>query len=252
MSANVPPPQQPPGGQNPFAQPAPGEQNPYAQPTPGEQNPYAQQPPAPGQNPYAQPVQPGQQGQPFAPGQPGQPGQPPYGAPPAFGQPQGAPGFNGLAYPPPAPVAPARENVALALLVGVVTTLVVAAIYGGILRAMSKNDGTFYEFRLLAIAVGALVGLVVGKIGGRNPVVPVASLVFALAAVVLGELFGGALIISHYLSTHGADMSVSTIIFQHFGDLWSAWKSDFGVSRVFFLVFAAGAGFALAKRFGEN
>lgn len=186
------------------------------------------QQPAPGQNPY------------------GQPPQSPYGAPPQ-------PGFNGAAYPPPAPIAPQRpDNVALGLLVGVAATLVMALAYGGLLRLMSKNDGTFYEFRLIAIAVGLVIGLVVGKVGGRNPLLPVAAIVFALAAIILGELFGGALIISHYASTHGGELSTTDILFHHFGDLWDAWKHDFDFKRVLFLVFGGLVAFGLAKRFGEN
>jgi hypothetical protein len=117
---------------------------------------------------------------------------------------------------------------------------------------MSKNDGTFYEFRLGAIAVGLLIGVAVGKAGGRNPVLPVLAVVLALFAVVFGELFGGALIISHYASTHGGSLSVSDIFLHHFGDLWKAWKADFNVKRVLFLLFAGIAAFGLSKRLGDS
>lgn len=203
MSANYPPPQQQPGGQNPFAQQQ------YAAP----------------QAPY------------------GAPQQAPYGAP--------APGgFNG--YPPPAPAAPARSDVGMAILAALAATLVLAAAYGGILRAMSKNDGSFYEFRLIAIAVGAAAGFAIGKAGGRNAAVPFVAVVAGLAAVILGELFGGALIISHYVSSHGGQMSVTDILFHHFGQLWDAWKEDFNVKRFFFLAFAALASFGVARSVADR
>lgn len=182
---------------------------------------------------------------------PQQPGPSPYAQPPAapYGQ---QPGFNGGAYPPPAGPAARPDNTAMGILVGVGATIVMALVYGGILRAMSKNDGTFYEFRLIALGVGIVIGLVVGKFGGRNPLLPVLAIVFALAAVVLGELFGDALIISHYVNSHGGQLSVSDILFHHFGDLFKTWKHDFNVKRAFFLIFAGLAAFGLAKRVGDN
>ena len=101
---------------------------------------------------------------------------------------------------------------------------------------------------VLAIAVGALIGLVVGKVGGRNPLLPVLCIAFALFAVIFGELFGDALIISHVYSEQGASLSVSDILFHHFGDLWDVWKHDFGVKRAFYLLCAALVSFGLSKR----
>jgi hypothetical protein len=201
MSANYPPPAQPPG-QNPFAQ----------QPAPG--------------NPYGQP-------------------QGPYGAPMA------APAFNPNAYPPPM-AAQRRDNVGLGIVAGVVVAIVAALAYGGLLRAMAKSDGTTEEFRYAALAVGALIGVVMGKVGGRNLALPLVAIVLALVSVMLGEIFGGALIISHVVDQQGGDVSVSQLFLHHFGDLFKAWKSDFGAMRVFFLVFAGLAAFGLAKRVGES
>jgi hypothetical protein len=212
MSANFPPPQQPAPGQNPYAQQQPPAAGPYGQP------------PAP--SPYGAPAQPG--------------------------------AFNPAAYPPPAgypspaPVVQRRNDAGLGILVGFGAALLVALAYGGLLRALSKNDGTFYEFRLGAVAVGLLVGVAVGKAGGRNPVLPVLAILFAIGAVVFGELFGGALIISHFAATHDGHLSLSDIFFHHFGDLWDAWKADFGFKRVIFLVFAGIAAFGMAKRLGDS
>lgn len=213
VSANFPPPQQP-SGQNPFTPKPPG--SPYGQPPAG--------------SPYGQP-----QNQP----------QNPYGAP------QAAPAFNPNAYPPPA-VAQHRDNVGLGIVAGVVVAIVAALAYGGLLRAMAKSDGTTVEFRYAALAVGALIGVAMGKVGGRNLALPFVAIVLALLSVMFGEIFGGALVISHYISQQGGDLSVSQLLFHHFGTLFKAWKSDFGAMRVFFLIFAALAAFGLAKRMGES
>jgi hypothetical protein len=233
MSSNYPPPQQPAGGGNPYAQQPAAGGSPYApQGAPqagGGGNPFAQQ----GASPY--PAQP-------------QGGQAPYGQQP----------FNGAAFPPPSPYASqragGRENVAMGILAGVVAMVVAGLAYGGILRAMSSDDGSIRDFRLLAILVGALIAVAVGKVGGRNPVLPVVALVLALVAIVGGELYGTALTISHYASTHGgpSELTTSNIIFDHFGDLWKTWKHDFGVSRALFLLFGGGIAFGLTKRLGEG
>jgi hypothetical protein len=192
MSANFPPPPQPPAGQNPYA--------------------------APPQAPYGAPAQ---------------------------------PGFNAAAYPPPV-VAARRENVGLGVVAGVVAAVVAALAYGGLLRALAKDDGTTTEFHYAAVAVGALIGFAVGKAGGRNVALPFVAGLVALGSVIFGELFGGALVISHYADQHGVSLSVTDIFFHHFGDLWKAWKADFSAARFIFLALAAVVGFGLAKRVGES
>ncbi|WP_335978173.1 MULTISPECIES: DUF3824 domain-containing protein [Streptomycetaceae] len=191
-----------------------------------------------GQNPYAAGPQGGN----------------PYGPPPAgspYGAPQAAPAFNPNAYPPPV-AARQNDNTGLGIAVGVVVAIVAALAYGGLLRALAKSDGTTVEFRYAALAVGALIGVAMGKLGGRNIALPILGALLAIAAVIFGEIFGGALIISHYASEHGGSISVSTLLFHHFGDLFKAWKSDFGAMRAFFLIFAGVAAAGLAKRMGEN
>src|SRR5689334_18528873 len=133
-------------------------------------------PPA-GQNPYGP-----QQYAPPAPGPYGVPG--PYGA-----QAPGAPGaFNG--YPPPAPAAAQRDNLGMGVLVGVAATIVAIFAYAGIMRAMAKDDGHYSEVGYVAIGVGLLIGAVMGKIGGRNPALPVIGLVLSVLGVFFGEIVG--------------------------------------------------------------
>ncbi|MCM2421118.1 hypothetical protein [Streptomyces sp. RKAG293] len=195
------------------------------------------------------PPQPPQGGNPYG-QQPPQYGVPPQGGNPFGQQPQQPGGFGG-GYPPPAPLPPARDNVGLGILVGFGAMLVVALAYGGILRALAKDDGSTYEIRYVALGVGLLVGFLVGKTGGRNVLLPFFSIVFALLAVFLGEIFGSALIASHYVSQQGGDLSLTEIFFHHFGDLVDGWKHDFDFKRAIVLIFAGVAAFGVTKRVGD-
>ncbi|GGT16527.1 hypothetical protein GCM10010207_14570 [Streptomyces atratus] len=178
--------------------------NPYAGQQPG-------QPAAPTGNPFA-----GQQ--PGAYGQPGQPGVP----------------FGGAPFAPPAP---ARNNLGLGLVAAVVAALVAAGIYGGIIGA------TKHEIGYAAVGVGAVVGFAAGKLGGRNPVLPVISAVLALIGVYFGQLLGEAIIISKQLP-----LSVSEIFFDHFSDLNKVWKEDADPLTFVFIVIAGVVAFSAARK----
>ncbi|MEU9094681.1 hypothetical protein ACIOEW_11450 [Streptomyces sp. NPDC087901] len=186
--------------------------------------------PPPNQPHDAQP----QPGNPYA-AQPGQP-QPgaPTGNPFAGQQPVGAPYGGGAPF---APVAPARNNVGLGILVAFVAALVAAGIYGAIIGA------TEHEIGYAAVGVGALVGLAAGKLGGRNPALPVVSAVFALLGVYLGQLLGAAILLSDIIP-----LSVSEIFFDHFGDLSKAWKEEIDFMGVVFFVVAGVVAFSTARK----
>ncbi|QFQ94914.1 hypothetical protein F9278_00400 [Streptomyces phaeolivaceus] len=190
--------------------PSPSEGNPFAQ-QPAGGNPYAQQP-ADG-NPYAQ--------------------QPAEGNP--FAQQPGA------ALPPPAPfappAAPARNNVALGLVVAVVTALVTAGIYGGIVGA------TEYEIGYAAVGVGFLIGFAAGKVGGANPLLPVVSALLSLGAVYLGQLIGIAMI-------GGDEIGVSavTLFTEHFDVLTEGWSEAADAMTFLFLAIGAYAAFSGARK----
>jgi hypothetical protein len=208
MSANQPPPHPPAG-----------------------QNPYAQQPPSP----YGPPPQ----GAPAGFGPP--PGAPVAGAPPQdapFGPPPqpGAPG--GFAYPATAQVqAPDRGNPAVGILAAVGAVIVAALLYGLLIK------GTKHEIGYAALGVGALVGLTLGKIGGRNPVLPFVGIPLALAGVYLGQLYGIALI----ASGEGVG-SVGDIFFHQFSTLQHVWKESMDAKDFLFFAFAGLEGFVITKR----
>ncbi|WP_393059973.1 hypothetical protein [Streptomyces sp. LN549] len=183
-------------------------------PVPPPNQPYDAQP-QPG-NPYA-----------AQPGQP-QPGAP-TGNPFAGQQPGGGAPF--------APVAPARNNVGLGILVAFVAALVAAGIYGAIIGA------TKHEIGYAAVGVGAIVGFAAGKLGGRNPALPVISGALALVGVYLGQLLGEAIIISKQLP-----LSVTEIFFDHFSDLNTVWKEDSDALSFVFFAVAAVVAFSTARK----
>ncbi|MCX5102794.1 hypothetical protein OG887_25030 [Streptomyces sp. NBC_00053] len=194
-----------------------------SQPVPPPNQPHDAQP---GGNPFAG-QQPGAPtGNPFAGQQPGDPSGNPF----AGQQP-------GMPFAPPAP---ARNNLGLGLAAGFVAAVVAAAIYGAIIGA------TKHEIGYAAVGVGFIVGFAAGKVGGRNPVLPVVSAVLALVAVYFGQLLGEAMIAAKELP-----VTVSELFFDHFSLLNEAWKaeSDF-ISYLFFAV-AAVAAFSGAKKAGE-
>ncbi|WP_031516439.1 DUF1427 family protein [Streptomyces sp. NRRL F-5123] len=201
---------------------------------------------------YPPPQQPGGQN-PYGPPQPGQP-QSPYGASPYAGGQPGAPapgGFNAGAYAPPAPVgmAPEQKNPGVAILAGVAVMLVAALAYAGLMRAMSKDDGSYTEISYIALAVGLLVGLVVGKLGGRNPALPVVAGLLSVLGVFLGEFVGYSMIISHVLSAHDlGDMSWFKILTDHTSDVWKFYKHDFDFKSFLFLALSGVVGFVTTKR----
>ncbi|MFI2778233.1 hypothetical protein [Streptomyces sp. ALB3] len=225
------PPQQPHGGQ------------------PADGNPYAGQQPAQAGNPYAG-QQPGAQtGNPYAGQQPGAQTGNPYG-----GQQPGAPtgnpfaGQGGVPYAPVPPQAPARNNVGLGIAAGIAAALVGALVYGGLMRALADEDGSYTQIGWAALGVGALVGVALGKVGGRNPVLPVLGIPLALAGVFLGQLFGFALIISWWSEAGPDPVGALEVLTSRLGDLVQVWKEEADFMTVVFLGVAGFEGFALARK----
>ncbi|MET8587841.1 hypothetical protein [Streptomyces sp. NPDC005078] len=90
------------------------------------------------------------------------------------------------------------------------------------------------------VALGLLAA---GKVGGRNPVLPVLSAVLALVGVYGGQLLGEAIIISKQ-----APLTVSEIFFDNFSALNEAWKADSDLLTFLFFAIAAFAAFSSAKK----
>ncbi|ALC27994.1 hypothetical protein ABE83_13475 [Streptomyces sp. CFMR 7] len=218
MSQPVQPPNQP-------QQPYPGgpvEGNPYAAAPTG--TPYGEQPPAaPTGNPYGQqPPAGAPTGNPFA-GQPGQQGQP---GPDQQGQPGPFGGGTPFAPAPPAP--PARNNLAVGVLVALGAAIVAGILYGVLLGSIER------EFGYAAVGVGFLVGFAAGKLGGANPVVIAASAVFSVGGVYFGQLIGYAMVMADV-----AHVPFSEVFFDHFDAVTSIWKEEADFMRYLFLALGA-------------
>jgi hypothetical protein len=107
----------------------------------------------------------------------------------------GNPFAGGDQFAPAPPPAPVRNNFGLGLAAGLGAAVVGALAYGGVMRALASEDGSYTEIGYAALAVGALVGFALGKVGGRNPILPFIGVPLALVAVFFGQLFGFALMI---------------------------------------------------------
>ncbi|MFJ5192263.1 hypothetical protein ACIQCQ_09105 [Streptomyces sp. NPDC088394] len=166
-------------------------------------------------------AQPG--GNPFAGQQPGAP----TGGNPFAGQP--------MSFPPPP--AGRSGNVGLAVLAAVVVALVLAGIYGAIMKA------TEHEIGYAAVAVGAVVGFAAGKIGGRNHVLPFICAVISLVAVYAGQISGYAMSLADY-----ANVSFFTVLMDRFDVVNEVWKSNADVLTYVFMAIGAIAAFSSSKK----
>ncbi|MFB7466645.1 hypothetical protein ACFCZ1_24655 [Streptomyces sp. NPDC056224] len=138
----------------------------------------------------------------------------------------------------PAAPAPARSgNIGLGIVAAVVTAVVTAGVYGAIIGASG------YQIGYAAVAVGALVGLAAGKLGGSNPVLPVVGVVLGLAAVFAGQLFGVAWIIADELGTTTVD-----ILGVGVPKLVEAWQEVSTPMTFLFLAIGGYAAFQTARK----
>ncbi|MGQ4386447.1 hypothetical protein [Streptomyces sp. SAS_270] len=182
-----------------------------SQPTPPPSGP-------PADNPYA-----GQPGQPTAPAAPYQ------AAPPQAGFPMA----------PTAPAAPVRNNLVLGLAAAVGAALVAAGLYGVIIGA------TKHEIGYAAVGVGFLIGIAAGRVGGRNPILPVVSAVLSLGSVYLGQLVGEAMIGAKDLG-----VGFSELFFDNFSLVQEAWKAEADPLTFLFFAIAAYVAFSSARKAG--
>ncbi|MET7572046.1 hypothetical protein ABZT04_26610 [Streptomyces sp. NPDC005492] len=140
-------------------------------------------------------------------------------------------------YVPPVPPVPARNNIGLGLVTAVVAALVAAGVYGVVIGV------TKHEIGWAAVGVGFVIGLAAGKLGGRNPVLPVVSAVLALGSVYLGQLIGEAMIGAKDLG-----VSFSEVFFDHFDVVQEAWKAEADPLTFVFFAIAAFAAFSGTKK----
>ncbi|MFF4244056.1 hypothetical protein ACFYY2_06240 [Streptomyces sp. NPDC001822] len=195
------------------------------QPVPPNQPP---QPPG-GQpvsgNPYAD--RPAPTGNPFAGQQPGTPSGNPFA------------GQGGIPYAPVPPQAPARGNAGLGLLVALGAAVVAAVLYGVIAGSIEREVG------YAAVGVGFLIGFAASKVGGPLPVIGIGAAVVSVGAVLLGQLVGMAVIVADRQG-----IGFSEVFFDHFGDLFSAWRTTSDFMTYVFLALGPVGAFAGARKAG--
>ncbi|WEV25927.1 hypothetical protein OYE22_12515 [Streptomyces sp. 71268] len=161
--------------------------------------------------------------------------------------------------PPPAP----QGNAGLALLAGVAAALVGGVLYAFLLSALADTDGQqpeITQFAYAGVALGALVGFVVAKLGGRNQGLWIVGAVFALIAVFLGEMYGYALVASDFLSNVAERMggdssqapSANDLFFDHFGDLYDGWKEDADAVTYIFMALSPIAAYGAAHKLSNR
>ncbi len=110
------------------------------------------------------------------------------------------------------------------------------------------------------MALGALVGFVVAKLGGRNQGLWIVGAVFALIAVFLGEMYGYALVASDFLSNVAERMggdgsqapSANEFFFDHFGDLYGGWKEDADALTYIFMALSPIAAYGAAHELSNR
>ncbi|MFF3584135.1 hypothetical protein [Streptomyces mirabilis] len=158
---------------------------------------------------------------------------------PQQGTPQGAP-QPGFPMAPVAPAAPVRDKLGLGLAAAVGAALVAAGVYGVIIGL------TKHEIGWAAVGVGFVIGLAAGRVGGRNPILPIVSVILSVASVYLGQLVGDAMIIAKDVS-----VGFNEVFFQHFDVVQEAWKDQADPLTFLFFAIAAYAAFSGAKKAGQ-
>ncbi|MEU9301493.1 hypothetical protein [Streptomyces sp. NPDC048269] len=142
----------------------------------------------------------------------------------------------------PAAPAPARTgNIGLGIVAAVVAALVAAGAYGAIMNAIDREIG------YAAAGVGLLVGLAAGKLGGRNPVLPVVAAALSLGAVYLGQLFFIALVLADY-----GNVGVFEVLDKAgVGGLADIWKEGADFKTYLFIALGGFVAFGAAKKVSD-
>ncbi|MGP4110756.1 hypothetical protein ACTWP5_07545 [Streptomyces sp. 4N509B] len=135
---------------------------------------------------------------------------------------------------PPPSVRP-RGNPGAAVALLLVGTVVFTALYGMLTGAVTDLEGQLQDLATsgegeidiaqltwLAALPGGVFGVVAGAVGRRQGLVWLAGLL-ALAAMLLGETFGSAVLAADSSST-GPD--AVELFFDHFSDMWESWTES--------------------------
>ncbi|MFC9325388.1 hypothetical protein [Kitasatospora sp. NPDC057015] len=152
-----------------------------------------------------------------------------------------APGMPGApapyAYAPLPPSARRRPNAVAAVAAALGGMLAGALAYGFLTKALDR------EFGWLVIGLAAAVAWPLGKLGGRNPVLPVVGSLLAALSLLLGQFFGVTLYL-HELT--GA--SVGELFGPQFDLTVEGWKATLEPLDALFYGIAVFEGFVFTRR----
>ena len=123
-----------------------------------------------------------------------------------------------------------RGRPLLGVLGGVVAAVVGAVVWAVIIAASN------YKIGLIAVALGALVGFAVGRLGGRDRWLVVVAVVLALLGTALGDTF----VVSHVLSsaTGLSETKAVTMLARHLSLLRAELRAELGLLDVLFFALA--------------
>jgi hypothetical protein len=91
--------------------------------------------------------------------------------------------------------------------------------------------------------VAAVIAWPLGRIGGRNPVLPVAGAVLSVLALFLGQIFGVTLYVHEFTG-----VSVGELLGSEVDLVFEGWKANLAAMDALFYGIAVFEGFVLTKR----
>ncbi|MGW3634471.1 hypothetical protein ACWD7F_30720 [Streptomyces sp. NPDC005122] len=133
-----------------------------------------------------------------------------------------------------------RNSLVLGLVAALGTAVVAAGLYGTVIGL------TRHEIGWAAVGVGFLIGIVAGRVGGRNPVLPIAAVLLSAGSVYLGQIVGEGVI-----GAKETPFGFNELFFQHFDVLQEAWKADADPLTFLFFAIAAYVAFSSTQKAGR-
>ncbi|BFV58842.1 hypothetical protein KCMC57_up39460 [Kitasatospora sp. CMC57] len=141
--------------------------------------------------------------------------------------------------PAPAPAAPKAPGVAVAAAFG--AAIVAGLAYGFIAKAIEREIGW------AVIGIAAAVTFTLGRLGGRNPVLPVVGAVLSVLGLFFGQLFTMAL-----FAHQEAGLSVGDLLTSQLDLTFELWKADRDIIDVLFYGIAVYFGFTYTAKFASS
>ncbi|MFC8454041.1 hypothetical protein [Kitasatospora sp. NPDC057223] len=151
-----------------------------------------------------------------------------------------APGMPGAPAPyayAPLPTVARRPNPGGAVAAAVGAALVGGLAYGFVMKAID------HEIGWLVFGVAAVIAWPLGRIGGRNPVLPVAGAVLSVLALFLGQVFGVTLYLHEFTG-----LSVGELLGAEVDLVLEGWKANLAAMDALFYGIAVFEGFVLTRR----